>query len=148
MDSPKKSVGYWINLILLNFKRIAAIDNILCYNGAIKKTIRRNPKMTFFERMVALLQVEMTTPASYGVWHICFLLLAVAEGSLIIASTTPALTWPGRSISRLKCCWRSASCPGGGAAPPHRTREIQKTDGCGLTRKEIFHEKICLYRRR
>lgn len=34
--------------------------------------------MTFFERMVALLQVEMTTPASYGVWHICFLLLTVA----------------------------------------------------------------------
>ena len=34
--------------------------------------------MTFFERMVALLQVEMTTPASYGIWHICFLLLAGA----------------------------------------------------------------------
>lgn len=34
--------------------------------------------MTVFERIVSLLQVEMTTPASYGVWHIAFLLLTVS----------------------------------------------------------------------
>ena len=34
--------------------------------------------MNIFERIVYLLQVDMTPPASYGIWHICFLLLTVA----------------------------------------------------------------------
>lgn len=34
--------------------------------------------MSLFERIVHWLQADMTTPASYGVWHICFVLLTVA----------------------------------------------------------------------
>ena len=40
--------------------------------------------MSIFERILYLLQADMETPASYGVWHICFLLLTAAASVLAV----------------------------------------------------------------
>jgi len=40
--------------------------------------------MNFFERILYLLQADMESPVSYGVWHICFLLLTVAASAFAV----------------------------------------------------------------
>ncbi len=40
--------------------------------------------MNSFERILYLLQADMETPVSYGVWHICFLLLTVAASAFAV----------------------------------------------------------------
>ena len=40
--------------------------------------------MSLFEKLVYALQAEMETPAPYGVWHICFLLLTVALSAFVV----------------------------------------------------------------
>ena len=46
--------------------------------------MRSDLLMSIFERILYLLQADMEPPASYGVWHICFLLLTAAASVLAV----------------------------------------------------------------